>query len=98
MLEDIFRIPQCTLSGIIPSVCDALWEELSTECIVLPQTPQDWLQKSQEFLDNWQYPFGLAALDGKHVEVQAFGKSGSQGLYSQTFFAESNNYLHNLIK
>jgi hypothetical protein len=61
---------------MIPEVCTAIWDEFNEECIVLPQTSKKWREKSQEFLDKWQYPFGLAALDGKHVEVQAFKKSG----------------------
>jgi hypothetical protein len=76
LLEDIFRIPKCTLSSIIPEVCQAIWEEFHRECIILPQTEEQWEEKSQEFLSKWQYPFALAAIDGKHVEVQAFQKSG----------------------
>jgi hypothetical protein len=78
VLEDIFRIPKCTLSLMIPDVCEAIWEEFNRECIVLPQTEAEWQTKSQDFLSKWQYPFGLAAIDGKHVEVQAFKKSGEK--------------------
>jgi hypothetical protein len=77
VLEDLFRIPKSTLSEIIPSVCQAIWDELHEESIVLPQTEDEWKQKASEFLEKWQYPFGLAAIDGKHVSVQAFGKSGN---------------------
>ena len=77
VLEDLFRIPKSTLSEMIPSVCQAIWDELHQECIVLPQMEEEWKQKSAEFLDKWQYPFGLAAIDGKHISVQAFGKSGT---------------------
>ena len=68
-----------TVKSFIPlavEVCNAIWDELREECIQLPQTPNQWIQKSEEFLSRWQYPFGLAAIDGKHVEVQAFQKSG----------------------
>jgi hypothetical protein len=58
------------------AVCNAIWDELQEECIQLPQTQNQWIQKSEDFLSRWQYPFGLAAIDGKHVEVQAFQKSG----------------------
>ena len=78
VLEDIFRIPKPTLSNIIPQVCEAIWDELNEECIILPQSKEAWLDKAQQFGDKWQYPFALAALDGKHVEVQAFGKSGKK--------------------
>ena len=76
VLEDIFRIPKTTLSKMIPEVCEALWQELNREFIVLPQDSAGWLEKAKEFEDKWQYPFALAALDGKHVEVQAFQDSG----------------------
>ena len=76
VLEDIFRIPKATLSKMIPSVCEAIWDELNGECISLPQTQDGWLAKAKEFKDNWQYPYALAALDGKHVQVQAFKNSG----------------------
>ena len=92
ILEDIFRIPKTTLSRIIPSVCDALWDELHKECIVLPQTKEEWKQKSQEFCDQWQYQFALGALDGKHIQVQSFNNSGSlffnyKGTFSVVLFA-----------
>ena len=92
VIEDIFRIPKCTLSQIIPEVCDALWHELNKECIVVPQTAEAWRLKSKEFLDLWQYPYALAAMDGKHCMVQSFKKSGSlyhnyKGHYSIILFA-----------
>jgi hypothetical protein len=62
---------------MIPEVCEAIWQELHKECIVIPQTASAWKVKSQEFLDLWQYPQALAAMDGKHCMVQAFKKSGS---------------------
>jgi hypothetical protein len=65
VLEDIFRIPKTTLSRIIPSVCDALWNVLNRECISLPQSKEEWKMKAQEFKEQWQYPFALGALDGK---------------------------------
>jgi len=92
ILEDIFRIPKTTLSRIIPSVCDALWDELHKEFIVLPQTEEGWKKKAQEFLDQWQYPFALGALDGKHVQIQSYSNSGSlfynyKGSFSVVLFA-----------
>jgi len=61
---------------MIPSVCQAIWEELNNECISLPQTQEDWLLKARDFEEMWQYPNALAAIDGKHVQVQAFKNSG----------------------
>ena len=33
------------------------------------QTEDEWNVKAKEFLDQWQYPFGVGAIDGKHVVV-----------------------------
>ena len=84
VLEDIFRVPKPTLSKIIPEVCEALWQELNQEFITLPQDQASWLAKAKEFSEKWQYPFALAAMDGKHVEVQAFQNSG---IFLQETFA-----------
>ena len=77
ILEDIFRIPRPTLSKIIPEVCAAIWEEFSQDCIKLPQTNEGWREKALEFAEKWQYPFAVGAIDGKHVEVQAFKQTGN---------------------
>ena len=37
VIEELFRIPKSTLSGIIPYVCQAIWIILSPECIKTPQ-------------------------------------------------------------
>ena len=59
---------------------------------MLPQTKEDWKQKAEEFCDQWQYPFALGALDGKHIQVQSFNNSGSlffnyKGTFSVVLFA-----------
>ncbi len=82
VLEDIFRIPKPTLSKIIPEVCEAIWEEFNQEVIILPKTKEGWKEKADEFRDLWQYPFALAAIDGKHIQVQAFKQSGLAILYA----------------
>lgn len=74
VLEDIFRISKVTISKIIPEVCTAIWEILGPQYIVCPTTAEGWLEKADRFQELWQYP---RALDGKHVQVAAFGNSGS---------------------
>jgi len=82
VLEDIFIIPKPTLSKIIPEVCEAIWEEFNQEVIISPKTKEDWKEKADEFRELWQYPFALAAIDGKHIQVQAFKQSGLTILYA----------------
>jgi hypothetical protein len=57
VLEDIFRVPKSTLSTLIPDVCQALWDELSNECIVTPQVNRlksTNLVRSKSFVFNIQ--------------------------------------------
>jgi len=96
ILEDIFRVPKSTLSKLIPEVCDALWQELNRECIVIPQDQAGWLIKAQEFQEKWQYPFALAALDGKHVEVQAFQNSGKSLIRCNVVSSSSHLIYHHI--
>jgi len=49
VLEDIFRIPKPTLSKIIPDVCQAIWDELGEESIILPQSQESWGQCYKTF-------------------------------------------------
>jgi len=77
VLEDIFRIDYTTISKIVPEVCNTLWTALSDEYIKCPTTPEEWMERALRFNEQWHYPQALGAVDGKHVVVQAFGKTGS---------------------
>ena len=69
-LEDIFRISHVTISLIVPEVCQALWDSLHEEFIHCPRSPREWLQKADRFNERWQYPRGIGAIDGKHIQIQ----------------------------
>lgn len=43
----------------------------------VPTTTDEWNTISADFLERWNFPNCLGALDGKHVVVQAPNKSGS---------------------
>ena len=50
---------------------------------------------AKEFDEKWQYPRGLGAIDGKHVQIQAPGNSGSlfrnyKGTFSLVLLAVSD--------
>lgn len=53
----------------------------------MPNTPQEWLQCSKEFDELWNYPHCLAAMDGKHVMIQAPMQSGSEYFNYKSFFS-----------
>ena len=91
-LEDIFRVPYNTISIIVAETCKAIWNRLSATYFQCPSTEEEWKKVSQGFWDNWQYPYCLGAVDGKHVLVQNFANSGSmfrnyKGTFSLVLFA-----------
>lgn len=53
----------------------------------MPSTPEAWLQCSDEFEKLWNYPNCLAAIDGKHVMLQAPINSGSEYFNYKSFFS-----------
>jgi hypothetical protein len=70
VIEDLYRISNSTISKIIPEVCTAIWDSLSADYIKCPKSPEEWAEKAKGFKEKWDYPRGLAAIDGKHVVVQ----------------------------
>ena len=81
MLEEVFRVSRSTISRIIPDVCSSLWMVLRVEYLKCPQSEEQWLHIAEGFWRRWQYPHCLGAVDGKHIEVRAFGNSGT-GFYN----------------
>ena len=45
--------------------------------IKTPDTEDEWLKISNDFLARWNFPMCLGAIDGKHVEIRPPSKSGS---------------------
>lgn len=76
-LEYMFRVPQNTISTIIPDVLDALYDVLVVEYLKVPATPDEWQSVAKGFIDRWQFPNCIGAVDGKHVNMVAPPNSGS---------------------
>lgn len=53
----------------------------------MPTTSEEWLQCSKEFEKIWNFPHCLAAMDGKHVVLQAPINSGSEYFNYKSFFS-----------
>nr|XP_022903892.1 uncharacterized protein LOC111416171 [Onthophagus taurus] len=73
----LFRIPVCTIARIVLECCEALYQCLKSKYLKVPSTEEDWLQYSTGFHNKWNFPNCLAAMDGKHVVIQAPKKEGS---------------------
>ncbi|GLV37437.1 uncharacterized protein CBL_10597 [Carabus blaptoides fortunei] len=71
------RIPACTISKIIPECCEAIYNVLKDKHLKVPNNEEGWNSIAHAFLEKWNIPNCLGALDGKHVEFEASKQSGS---------------------
>ena len=72
-----YRVGHSTVSGIIESTCDSLWNILMPQYLQRPTTTMEWKRVSEGFEQIWNFPHCVGAIDGKHVVMQAPGRSGS---------------------
>lgn len=73
-----FHVGHTTVHSIIKDTCQTIWTVLSPLYLKTPQSPQEWKNISEGFWNTWNFPHCLGALDGKHINIQAPPKSGSQ--------------------
>lgn len=71
-----FRLPHNTISTFLPDVIDAIITEFSDE-IKLPDTPDRWMDVSNEFERQWNFPHCIGALDGKHIAIRKPSGTGT---------------------
>lgn len=76
-LQYLFRIPQSTISTIIPEVLDAIYTVLVGDYLKTPSTPEEWQAIADKFFELWNYPNCIGAVDGKHVTMMAPPNAGS---------------------
>ncbi|XP_029340998.1 uncharacterized protein LOC115033115 [Acyrthosiphon pisum] len=53
----------------------------------IPSNEEEWLEKAKEFEDKWSFPHAIAAMDGKHVIIQAPSFSGTEYYNYKQFFS-----------
>lgn len=80
-----YRIGESTCLAIVKETCKVLSEIMMPVYLPFPDESL-WKKIMEEFLENWNMPHCLGAVDGKHVVIQAPPNSGSQYFnYKKTF-------------
>lgn len=80
-----YRIGESTARMIIREVCEVLIHVLEPRYL-RPPSKEGWRNIANAFLEQWNFPHCVGALDGKHVLVQAPPNSGSLFFnYKKTF-------------
>ncbi|KAB0790682.1 hypothetical protein PPYR_14874 [Photinus pyralis] len=80
-----FHIGLTTVHQIILEACNIIWERLSPLYLKSPSSEAEWENIADGFLQHWNFPNCIGAIDGKHINIQAPARSGS------LFY----NYKHN---
>lgn len=72
-----FRVSQCLISSIIPTVCSAIYAALQPSYLSVPATQEAWKKVAADFFRVWNYPSCIGALDGKRILIAKPNNSGS---------------------
>ncbi|KAH0819857.1 hypothetical protein GEV33_002934 [Tenebrio molitor] len=65
-----YRLGQSTVQQIVGEVCSAIIKNMLSECIPTP-AEAEWENIATKFLNLWDFPNCIGALDGKHVQIVA---------------------------
>ncbi len=82
-----WRVAENSLSVVVREVCHAICEEYVDEVMTAPSTPEEWKQLADGFLDKWNFPNCVAAIDGKHIAIRKPASSGSLYYNYKGFFS-----------
>ena len=76
-LTYLFRMGKKTISSILSETCRAIHKVLCDKYLNAPTKEEQWHKISQDFVELWQFPHVIGAIDGKHIRIQAPNNSGS---------------------
>jgi len=82
-----WRVPHNTISLVVREVCEAILHEYRVEMLAPPQTPAEWQEISDNWLNRWNFPHVIGAIDGKHIACKAPANSGSDFYNYKGFFS-----------
>ncbi|XP_015376947.1 PREDICTED: uncharacterized protein LOC107171233 [Diuraphis noxia] len=77
---------ESTTRNIIAETTIAIWECLK-EKYMPPPTKEKWKNVSQRYLDLWNIPNCLGAIDGKHFKIKCPPKTGSAFFNYKQYFS-----------
>ncbi|KAK6188557.1 hypothetical protein SNE40_004712 [Patella caerulea] len=82
-----WRVPHNTISLIVREVCEAIVHVYREEMLSPPETPEQWQQITDDWLNRWNFPHVIGAIDGKHIACKAPPNSGSEFYNYKGFFS-----------
>lgn len=82
-----YRMGKATVSNIIQETCQAIWDALNEEYLRPPTSTEEWKNIAKEYMELWNFPHCVGAIDGKHIAIQCPGNSGSLFYNYKGFFS-----------
>lgn len=71
-----FRMSHSTIRLIVYEVCQAIWEEFTTQHMPFPTTAMHE-KVAEDFFKKWNFPQCIGCIDGKHIRLRCPPNSGS---------------------
>lgn len=71
-----FLAGRSTVSGIVKEVCKAIWQGLQIY-LKTPSTTEEYKHIAGEFMEQWDFPHTIGAVDGKHIQIECPKYGGS---------------------
>ncbi|KAG8232220.1 hypothetical protein J437_LFUL011964 [Ladona fulva] len=75
-LSFYFARGECTISRIIEETTQLMWGTLKEAYMPVPSI-EEWKNIAGRYLELWNLPNCLGAMDGKHIRIENFPNSGS---------------------
>lgn len=82
----VFKRGETTIGKIIDDTCEVIWKVLQPIYMKMPTT-NDWLDISKGFLEKWNLPNCIGAVDGKHIRIKKPRTSGSSYFNYKEYFS-----------
>ena len=67
--EDESRVSRSRVSKIVGETCAATIKIFEDKFIVTPTTEPEWKAIANRFIEHWNFPHCVRALDGKHILI-----------------------------
>ena len=74
-LEYQFRISRKAISCIIDEVAKTMVKILGKEILKTPTATEEWEEISTKFMQRWNFPNEIGAVNGKHIVIQQLKNS-----------------------
>ena len=82
-----------SVSKLVAETCAAIIEEFQDEVFHTPSTEPEWKAIAERFLDRWNFPHCVGALDGKHIRKKKPDNSGTLFYNYKKYFDMSRSEL-----